>query len=176
VNTTCPMALHFSSLSRDLDVSTFSCGHADLDEFLIEDSMEYQQERLSVTRLAYINSEIVGFFTLVTDCIDAKQVAPEDGRREHPYRKYPAIKVARLATSKKHQRNGIGSLMLREVLALTIMISEYVGCRIITVDAKPESVGFYEKFGFKRAKSRRSDPVPMYMDYHRLLEEEHLTG
>ena len=166
------MALHFSPISRDSDVSNFSCGHADLDEFLIDDSMEYQQERLSVTRLAYIYSEIAGFFTLVTDCIDAKQVASEDGRRGYPYRKYPAIKIARLATSKAHQRNGIGSLMLREVLALTIMISEYVGCRIITVDAKPGSVGFYERFGFKRAKSRRSDPVPMYMDYHRLLEEE----
>ncbi len=64
--------------------------------------------------------------------------------------------------------------MLHEILTLTILISGYVGCRIITVDAKPESVGFYEKFGFKRARSRRSDPVPMYMDYHRLLEEEHL--
>ena len=194
------MALHFSPISRDSDVSNFSCGHADLDEFLIDDSMEYQQERLSVTRLAYINSEIVGFFTLVTDCIDAKQVASEDGRRGYPYaqtsgyisgilevasedgrrgypyRMYPAIKIARLATSKTHQRNGIGSLMLREVLALTIMISEYVGCRIITVDAKPGSVGFYEKFGFKRAMSKRSDLVPMYMDYHRLLEEEPRIG
>jgi hypothetical protein len=66
--------------------------------------------------------------------------------------------------------------MLREVLALTIMISEYVGCRIITVDAKPGSVGFYEKFGFKRAMSKRSDLVPMYMDYHRLLEEEPRIG
>ena len=81
-------------LSRDLDVSTFSCGHDDLDEFLIEDSMDYQRERLSVTRLAYIDSEIVGFFTLVTDCIDVKQVDPENGRRGYPYRKYPAIKVA----------------------------------------------------------------------------------
>ena len=26
--------------------------------------MDYQRERLSVTRLAYIDSEIVGFFTL----------------------------------------------------------------------------------------------------------------
>ncbi|MDD4138334.1 MAG: GNAT family N-acetyltransferase [Methanoregula sp.] len=168
--------LHFSPISRGSDLSTFSCGHADLDEFLIEDSMEYQQERLSVTRLAYSNSEIVGFFTLVADCIDAKQVAPEDGRQGYPYRKYPAIKIARLGTSKKHQRNGVGSRMLREILALTIMISEYVGCRIITVDAKPGSVGFYEKFGFKRAMSRRSDPVPMYMDYHRLLEEVPPTG
>jgi len=90
--------------------------------------------------------------------------------RGYPYRKYLAIKVARLGTSEKHQGNGIDSLMLREILALTIMVSEYVGCRIITVDAKPESVGFYEKFGFKRVMSRRSDPVPMYMDYHRLLE------
>jgi len=94
-------ALRFLPLSRDSDVSTFRCGHDDLDEFLIKDSMEYQQERLSVTRLAYIDSEVVGFFTLVTDCIDAKQVAPGDGRRGYPYRKYPAIKVARLATSKK---------------------------------------------------------------------------
>jgi hypothetical protein len=32
----------------------------------------YQQERLFVTRLAHICSEIAGLFTLVTDCIDAK--------------------------------------------------------------------------------------------------------
>ena len=91
--------LHFLPLSSDLDVSAFRCGHADLDEFLIEDSREYQEERLSVTHLAYIDSELVGFFTLVTDCIDAKQVDPEDGKRGYPYRKYPAIKIARLATS-----------------------------------------------------------------------------
>ena len=58
--------LHFSPLSRDLDVSAFRCGHADLDEFLIEDSREYQEERLSVTHLAYIDSELVGLFTLCT--------------------------------------------------------------------------------------------------------------
>ena len=146
--------IRFLPLSRDLDVSTFSCGHDDLDEFLIEDSI----------------------VTLVTDCTDVKQVDPEAGRRGYPYRKYPAIKVARLATSKKHQGNGIGSRMLHEILTLTIMISEYVGCRIITVDAKPESVGFYERFGFKRVKSRRSDPIPLYMDYYRALEEERPPG
>ena len=146
--------IRFLPLSRDLDVSTFSCGHDDLDEFLIEDSI----------------------VTLVTDCTDVKHVDPEAGRRGYPYRKYPAIKVARLATSKKHQGNGIGSRMLHEILTLTIMISEYVGCRIITVDAKPESVGFYERFGFKRVKSRRSDPIPLYMDYYRALEEERPPG
>ena len=166
-------ALRFLPLSRDLEVSAFRCGHTDLDEFLIEDSREYQEERLSVTQLAYIDSELVGFFTLVTDCIDVKQVAPEDGKRGYPYRKYPALKIARLATSSKYQRTGIGFLMLGEVLALTMNISKYVGCRIITVDSKQESVGFYEIFGFKRATRRSTDPVHMHMDYHRLLDMEY---
>ena len=81
--------LHFLPLSRDLDVSAFRCGHTDLDEFLIEDSREHQEERLSVTHLAYIDSELVGFFTLVTDCIDVKQVAPEDGKRGLPLPEIP---------------------------------------------------------------------------------------
>ena len=50
-------ALRFSPLSRDLDISAFRCGHADLDEFLIEDSREYQEERPSVTHIAYISSD-----------------------------------------------------------------------------------------------------------------------
>jgi hypothetical protein len=64
--------------------------------------------------------------------------------------------------------------MLGEVLALTMNISKYVGCRIITVDSKQESVGFCEKFGFKRATRRSTDPVHMYMDYQKLLEMEYL--
>ncbi len=116
---------------------------------------------------------MIGFFTLVTDCIDVKQVAPDDGKRGDPYRKYPALKIARLATPSKYQRTGIGFLMLGEVLALTMNISKYVGCRIITVDSKQESVGFYEIFGFKRATRRSTDPVHMHMDYHRLLDMEY---
>jgi GNAT superfamily N-acetyltransferase len=170
-----PPALHFLPLSRDSDVFTFSCGHTDLDEFLHEDSIEYQQERLSVTHLAYLDDDLVGFFTLVTDCIDVKQVGQEDGKKGYPYRKYPALKIARLGTNVNYQHKGIGFQMLSEILTLTIKLSEYVGCRIITVDSKQEPVGFYEKFGFKRATRKTSDPVHMYMDYHRLLEEEHLV-
>jgi len=170
-----PPALRFLPLSRDSDVSGFSCGHADLDEFLLEDSFEYQQERLSVTRLAYLDTDLVGFFTLVTDCIDANQVDPKDGKKGYPYRKYPAIKIARLGTDTRYQHRGIGFEMLGEILAFTIRLSAYVGCRIITVDSKQESIGFYERFGFKRATRKTSDPVHMYMDYHQLLQEEHLV-
>ena len=50
-------ALRFLPLSRDLEVSAFRCGHTDLDGFLIEDLKEYQEERPSVTHIAYISSD-----------------------------------------------------------------------------------------------------------------------
>lgn len=40
--------------------------------------------------------------------------------------------------------------MLREILVMTITFSHNVGCRIITVDAKIRSIGFYEAFGFRQ--------------------------
>lgn len=169
-----PPTIHFKLLKHESIITGFSCGHHDLDDFLRSDSMEYQTERLSITHLAYLDTELIGFFTLVTDCIDAKQVNTQDGKRGYPYRKYPAIKVARLAIDTRYQRKGLGFQLLGEVLSITITISKYVGCRIITVDSKPESVSFYEKYGFKRAKRSQSDTISMYMDYLKLLEEENL--
>ncbi|MBN2287645.1 MAG: hypothetical protein JXI43_14455, partial [Tissierellales bacterium] len=51
----------------------------------------------------------------------------------------------------------------------------YIGCRIITVDAKPDAVGFYVKFAFHEAvsdskKLKGRDSVPLYIDIHKELE------
>jgi len=55
--------------------------------------------------------------------------------------------------------------MLLKVLIIFCRISEYVGCRFMTVDSKPEAAGFYEKFGFKTAQRHYTDTVPMYKNY-----------
>lgn len=47
-------------------------------------TVEAQQERLPVTRPAYIDSEVAGCFTLAADCIDAKQVDPRVEKRDIP--------------------------------------------------------------------------------------------
>jgi hypothetical protein len=33
-------------------------------------------------------------------------------------------------------------------------VAELAGCRLITLDAYPKSVGFYEKLGFRRSRSK----------------------
>ena len=97
---------------------------------------------------------------------------PDDGKRGYPYGKYPALKIARLAVQHDYQRKKIGSCILDEVMTIIIRLSDYVGCRILTVDAKnnPGSIHFYEKYGFHIATTQRSGiTLPMYIDFHQAL-------
>jgi hypothetical protein len=51
-----------------------------------------------------------------------------------------------------------------------IKISDEIGCRI-TVDSKPESIGFYEKHGFKVViKYRNSNFPKMYLNIYPVVE------
>lgn len=157
--------ISFEILHSDINLSLFRCSNAELLEFLTVDALTSQSKRLSVTRLAIYEGQVVGFFTLVNDCIEARAIERSDGDPEYPYTKYPALKIARLATHQDFQGRDVGTNMLLKILIIMRKISEYVGCRIITVDSKPESVGFYQNFGFKIALRRHIDTVPMYKDY-----------
>lgn len=157
--------LNFEILHAERDLSFFKCNNEDLYEFVTEAALSSQLKRLSVTRLALYEDQVVGFFTLVNDCIEARAINELDGDPGYPYTKYPAIKIARLATHDDFRHRDIGTNMLLKILIIMRRVSEYVGCRIITVDSKPESVGFYQKFGFKIASRHYVDTVPMYKDY-----------
>ncbi len=166
--------LSFSLLNEDLDVSSFRCREQDLTEFLIEDALENQTARLSVTRTVSVEGEIAGFFTLTNDCIIRRGINDGDGEEWYPYPHYPALKIARLATHLDYEGRGIGRAMLVKTVAIAMRLSGYVGCRMITVDAKPDSEGFYLKYGFQRAlTNRRKGTIPLYRDFYRsCLEEE----
>jgi len=165
----------FSILNSELDLSGFECSNPDLNEFLHEDAIHYQEERLAVTRVIQWQENIVGYFTLVSDSIEVEAIKSGDGSLEYPYRRYPALKIARLATDNRYQRQGIGRAMLLKTMEIAIVLSGYIGVRILTVDSKPESVGFYENFGFKRATRKNHDTISLYRDFHRTIcdiEEE----
>jgi ribosomal protein S18 acetylase RimI-like enzyme len=157
-------------MSENSDIDNFESFDSDLTDFLKEDALESQNERLSATKLVYWKSELVGFFTLVNDCLQAERINSGDGCDNYSYSKYPAIKIARLSTHKNYERMGIGLNILDEIMATSIYLSEQSGCRLITVDSKKESIGFYEKYDFRQAKGKVHDTTPMYLDFHRLLK------
>ena len=77
----------FSILDYDTDLSDFKCDNQDLNEFLQIDAIKYQKERLAVTRLIYLQNALAGYFTLVSDSIEAAVIHSGDGNTEYPYRR-----------------------------------------------------------------------------------------
>jgi len=163
----------FKSLEEYDDVSSFHSTEQELDDFLHEDALKNQTNRLSVTFLACWNDEIVGYFTLVNDSIVAEAVHESDREPSWEYRKYPAIKIARMARHRDFAGHGIGTAMLLRIFIIVLHVSQFTGCRIITVDSKPGAVEWYRKKGFTLAQVKpRDDTIPLYMDFHRFVSQE----
>lgn len=164
--------LSFPFLSDTISLDSFLCSDSDLQEFLKEDALISQNNRLSATRLVYYQNNLVGYFTLVHDCIAVSSILKDHGELGYPFRKYPAIKIARLATHSDYFRRGIGTSMVLKVFQMVLSLSAHSGCRIITVDSKKDALQFYLDLGFTQAISKNQETVPLYLDFHRFVEEE----
>lgn len=152
----------------------FSCTETELEDFLVEDAWENGQQGISVTYLWFLKKgkKLVGYVTLLTDNInlnaDLKGFFRE---KDIHYKSLPALKIGRMAVSKDMMRKGIGAMMIRLAISITLEIyREYAGCRFVVLDAKKgkdpkfDPIHFYRKMGFKILKQREKGTVPMYLD------------
>jgi GNAT superfamily N-acetyltransferase len=147
-------------LVADADVpllATFTCGEPDLDDFLRSDALRLQSHRVVRTYLAFHENVMVGYMALLTDAVvletkERKRLAL--GSHDHPI--VPALKIARLAVAESVRTThaGVGTALVEVALAMALDVAQRVGCRLLTVDAYPGAVAFYERLGFvpNRAK------------------------
>jgi GNAT superfamily N-acetyltransferase len=134
------------------DVSGFDCGDPDLNDFLKNDAAGYQDEHLSCTRLAFLEGTLVGYLTMLADCIVLKS---GEKRRLIDFHRsvytFAALKIGRIGVQKELQRKyRIGTQLLKYAISLAIRLNQelHIGCRFVTLDAYPKSIGWYEKNGF----------------------------
>lgn len=88
--------------------------------------------------------------------------------RRFPAYPLPVLRLARLGIDRAYQARGIGEALLRYVFALARRMSVEFGCVGVVVDAKPEAVTYYRRFGFRELPVTdgeiRDAPLPMYLD------------
>jgi len=158
-------------LTKRLNLTSFESTNADLNDFLKNDALVDQEWMVSKTYLCCLKKSITGYITLVTDTLEVKVVDEKDGIKGYPYHKYPCVRIARLAVDKTFERRGIGRFLMLAAIGMAIDVSSKIGCRYITVDSKPGSVGFYEKHGFKLIdKYKDSDFPKMYLNMYPIIE------
>lgn len=163
-------------------IETLTCYIQELVDFLIEDSLEDQNKKISSTYLWFERStnNLVGYITLLTDKINLdaplKESAKQEGIR---YKELPALKIGRLCVDDKYQKRGIGTLMIKFAIIEADEINHIAGCRFLTLDAKrnedpkKDPIHFYKsKLGFKELIHKGKDKcnTPLYRDLTKIFE------
>ena len=154
-------------------ILTFKSYEKELVNFLIEDALDNQNRKISITYLWFLksNKELVAYVTVLADAISLQGELKESFRQQGIlYKSLPALKIGRLCVADEYLGRGIGTLMVEFAAILAQRISKRIGLRFITTDAKrnqdpkKDSVHFYKKIGFGVLKQREKGTIPMYKD------------
>ncbi len=162
--------LQIVPLSERHELTFFNSKSAELNEFLINDALKDQENMTSRTYLCFWRETLAGFITLLTDTLEVRMVHQSEGINDYPYRKYPAIKIGRIAVDRCIERTGVGRFLLLAAIGKAISISKEIGCRYITVDSKSDSTGFYKKYNFKEVDGYSRSEIPkMYLNMYPIV-------
>lgn len=148
----------FNKLVNNSRPKPFDCEDPDLNDFFINDSIDYFNQLMATTYYFENDSNTVAYFSVLNDKIINKDTEnktisnqltkeiPNDKRRPV----YPSVKVGRLAVNTHHQSQGFGSELLTFIKSF-FAYNNKTGCRFITVDAyNSEKINnFYKKNNFK---------------------------
>jgi GNAT superfamily N-acetyltransferase len=158
--------ISLETLSEANQASDFDCDDEDLNDFLMNDALNYQDACVSMTVLAKYEDQVVGFFSLGMDCISLKSNEDRELRHEHNLnrlKEYPALKIHRLAVANSFKGMGIGRMLVLFVIGFARQaLQSLVGVRFLSVDAYEDSQGFYQTmdFLFNRHKDERKEDLP----------------
>lgn len=150
------------------EIKTFSCGetseHTTLNDFIKQKAISQQEDLIGTTLIAFHKNKIVGYITLLSDLIEVENFSKSNVKKftlfkkHYGYKKYPAIKIGRLATTKEYQGKGVGTYLLELTIGIAFSINDNVGARFITVDSKKVSREWYlTKKNFKVLNKKESE-------------------
>lgn len=128
--------------------SGFHSGDPDLDRFFRHYAGQNQfKHYIGATYVAVDDERIVGYATVAPSQVEVEDL-PTTEVKQLPSYPLPVLRLARLAVDESAQGQGLGLQLLRFVFRLALKMAGDYGCFGVIVDAKPESVSFYRRFGF----------------------------
>lgn len=138
--------LRHAALAASDDVAGFSCGVAELDDYLVNRAVA--EAARGKTRIAARGDRVTAF-----SCLKAATVSPPPTIAQEPGKApldVPAILLARLAVDGPEQDKGLGEAMLLQALRRCAQASETMFARAILAHAESDSQrGFFTRYGFR---------------------------
>ena len=165
--------IRIEKLTDNHNLTSFDCGDVDLNEFLTDDAIPFQEKRIATTYIVIINDRVAAYFSLLNDKVSRTDVSKSAWRKlkklfAHSKHRsnYPAIKIGRFAVCKDFASQGLGSLIIDAIKQSVNEKSQYSAFRFLTVDAYISAIPFYLKNGFIEMLSEQENDTTrtMYFD------------
>jgi GNAT superfamily N-acetyltransferase len=148
---------HSEPLGDHHAIADFSCGVAELDEWLKRSARTAGAKHVGRTYVWVTNDaprEVLGYFTLAPHVVRRAEVPGRIGRGSPDT--IPAILLARLALTHTLHGHGQGGRLLVDALHRALDAVALAGGRLVVVDAiDRNATDFYEHYGFTRLAEHR---------------------
>jgi GNAT superfamily N-acetyltransferase len=158
-------------LMRDHPVEDFDCSSEELNRYLVRYAWQNQQAGAAQTYVGIVGEIIVGYHTLAVGHVMLEDAPARltKGLAKHPV---PIMLLARLATDRRWQGQGVGKALLRDAMLRTLQAADIAGIRALAVHAKDESARrFYEHFDFVPSPTDSMHLFVLLKDVRRILSE-----
>lgn len=130
------------------DLSEFTCGNAELDDWLLRHARTATGQGTRTYVLVDDGGAVVGYFALAPHLLE-RDPAPTRLARGAP-RQIPAILLAKLALDVTVQGQGLGAELLVHALGTILDAGRRAGGRVVLVDAIDAAAhAFYEHHDFQ---------------------------
>lgn len=149
-----PKAILLAKLTEEEfgDLANFNCGDAEMNDFFKNEAYNEQELGMNNTTLLYYEGSLAGFYSICTDSI---KLSDDEKSEDLIYTNVPAIKIARVGRDVTFKGLQVGSFLIKHVIHRALEIdNDLCGVRMITLDAYPHRVEYYESLEFKRNQHR----------------------
>ncbi len=143
-------AWHEEPVSKSHDRKGFDCADAELNEFLVKYARQSHESGSAKTFCAMDDArpgKILGFYSITPTQLDYGRV-PDGWRKGLPRHDVGGFRLARLATDRSVQGQGLGGQLLGAAARRVILAAASVGGLILVIDAKNDrAADWYASYG-----------------------------
>lgn len=134
-------------LSEHHDVSSFDCGHRELNDWLARQATA-SEAKSARTYVVARDARVIAYYCLAAGSVIRSDLPRAKLRKNMPDQ-VPIIVIGRLAVDLKFQGRGFGQALLKDATLRILTAHDAVGVRAILVHAiDDKACDFYRRFGF----------------------------
>lgn len=151
---------------HSIDLDYFKCDKEEFNDYYFNNLVIEDSKNLIKVFLFAHDKKIIGYLTLAMSKI-SKDFHKDFGSMTT--QNVPALLIGGMARHVEYRGRGVGILMRDYAINKAFKLSEQIGCRLLALEAVPDKIDLYTKWGFSPIESEYRNT--MFIDLLKIKNE-----